>query len=147
MPRVASFPATWGCLENLEDWKNLHWLSERLGALRLIGTQLRAPLEPLNAIVLCDGPNWFQGALNWTLMMPKYASLSDSCTSDRYAFSVMMYYDASSINRNIVYTVRVYCFIGCYVYIFIGCYIYNWTKVMMKKLVIITEIATVPKSS
>ena len=59
----------------------LHSLFERLEFLGLI-------LKPLSTIVLC----WFekfQKALNLTLIMPRDASLLDSCTSDRWCFSFL----------------------------------------------------------
>ena len=50
-------------LENMptvHTGEKLHWLSERLAFLGIMGDQLRAPHKPLNTIVLW----WFQGALN-----------------------------------------------------------------------------------
>ena len=48
------------------------------------GDQLRAPLNPRynTAVVIMR----FQVGLNWIPMMPREASLSDSCTPDRYSF-------------------------------------------------------------
>ena len=45
-------------------WKNLHWLSERLASLGIMGSQLRASLKRFNAIELwCTGG--FRVALNF----------------------------------------------------------------------------------
>ena len=46
-----------------------------------MGLQLRVPLEPLNTIV--SDVRWISEGL----MVPTDASLSDSCTTDRYTFS------------------------------------------------------------
>ena len=55
--------------------------------LGIMGDQLSARLIPINTIVL-----WWMGrfgrALNRAPMMPRDASLSDSCTPDRCSFSV-----------------------------------------------------------
>ena len=62
------------------------------------GAQVRYPLNPLNTIVLwCTGG--FRGALNWTPLMPRDASLSDSCSKlhSDYIF-------ASALNKYAVYS-------------------------------------------
>ena len=57
-------------------------MSERLACLLgTFGVHFRAPLKPLDTIV-----QGFQGVHNRPLMMPRYASLSDSYKSDRCCF-------------------------------------------------------------
>ena len=52
-------------------------------------------LEPCTcggcAYMCCDCPKGFRGALNWSPMMPRDGSLSDSCPSDRCFFLVYIY--------------------------------------------------------
>ena len=87
---------------NDSNWKNSHRLSEKLASLGTMGDRLRALLKPLNgsesAVMVRRnqvGPQleraplkpfndswWPEGikrALNWSLMMPRNTSLSDSC--------------------------------------------------------------------
>ena len=66
-------------------WTKLHWLSERLAFLGIMGSEMKAPLKPLNTIGL-GCPGVFKGTLNWDPIMPRDASLSDSCTSYRCIF-------------------------------------------------------------
>ena len=42
-------------------WKKSHLLSERLAALGIMGTQLRAPLVPHDTIECCDGVRGSRG--------------------------------------------------------------------------------------
>ena len=58
-----------------------------MASLGIMGAKLRAPLKPFNTIDFCDSPSGFKGALNWVLMMPIDASLSDRYTSDHGFFS------------------------------------------------------------
>ena len=60
---------------------NILPLSEILRSLGIMGDQLRAPLNPLNKIVL-----WW-GGINWAPMMPRDTTLSNSYKSDRCCFT------------------------------------------------------------
>ena len=68
------------------------------GVSRHLRAQLGAPLEPLNKI---EGAAKVLEGFQWgvkTPMIPRDASLSDSCTSDRCFFSVWWLYDAEYKN-------------------------------------------------
>ena len=58
------------------DWKNNSKQEKKMGP------QLEAPLKLLEIILLWWSEG-FQGALNWTPLMPRDASLSNSYTSNR----------------------------------------------------------------
>ena len=69
----------------MTDLKNVHWLSERLASLGIMGTQLRAPHS---MIVLCDVRGVSGGILNWaTKISERDARLSGTYTSNRCCFS------------------------------------------------------------
>ena len=53
-----------------------------------MGWKMRAPLEPFNTVVI-DG--FMRGGPQLLPMMPRYASLSDSCTPDGFSFPVELY--------------------------------------------------------
>ena len=52
--KISIFPSYgWNlCIVLWPGWENLHWLSERLASLGIMGDQLRASLKPINKIVL-----------------------------------------------------------------------------------------------
>ena len=68
----------------MSDWKNSHRLSESLASRGIMGTHQGPSLSPLIR-QCCDIPRGFWRAL----VMPRDASLSDSCTSNRCSFSSM----------------------------------------------------------
>ena len=77
--------------EILKKWHMIHRLCAATNCTRglhldIMGDRLRAPLNPLNTIVLHYGPKGFRVALNLTPIMSKDASLSDSCKSDHCSF-------------------------------------------------------------
>ena len=59
----------------------------RLTTLGLMGVQLRTLLKLLYIIVLWYSRS-FRGASNWTPIMPRDSSPSDTCASDRRSFPV-----------------------------------------------------------
>ena len=83
----------WGCILLLMDIAALEGRVARLNkatANRSIGFQRLTSLGILKPLLTSQHfiiLRCFRGVLNWIPMMPRDASLSDSCTSDRCCFS------------------------------------------------------------
>ena len=65
----------------LTDWRKIHRLSQRMTSLCIMETQFRPPFNP-SIPKYHDVPKGFMGSH----MMPRDASLPDSCAPDRSIF-------------------------------------------------------------
>ena len=93
----------------MPDWKKLYCLSERLASLGIMGAQLWFLLKPLATIVLwCTGG--FKGAIIWDPIVPRNVSLSDSCTSDRFFFSIWLCENAWDLLLMESFPAGLFCF-------------------------------------